>query len=271
MIDMEEVTSDTERVLYRLDADILPETYSYMSSLLEDGPVSADLCEMADTLSELDKPQEFPDFLADFIRKMYDLEIAEGNDDAMNSVGAQYYTGSRVYEQDFEKAVAYYKMAVEKGNRTAAENLGYCYYYGRDGEPDYEKAFHCFALGAFAGELVSLYKIGDMYLNGLYVEKNEREAFDIYSRCQQAMTSDDGDRIAGPVYLRLGRMYLDGTGTERNSRLALMCFQFAEQFLYRMVVDGDSMYLRSLQSAIDGQEEARKRLMQGLPDNRWGF
>jgi TPR repeat protein len=33
-----------------------------------------------------------------------------------------------------------YNMAAENGNRQAQENLGYCYYYGRDTEVDYEKA-----------------------------------------------------------------------------------------------------------------------------------
>ena len=43
-------------------------------------------------------------------------------------------------------------------------------------EKDYKKAFHYFAKGAFDGHLVSLYKIGDMYKNGYYVEKDEKEA-----------------------------------------------------------------------------------------------
>ena len=93
--------------------------------------------------------------------KMFDLEIGAGNADAMNDLGALYYDGSRGFEQSFEKAVRYYSMAAENGSRQAQENLGYCYYYGRDGEPDYEKAFHYFALGAFDGHLVSLYKIGE--------------------------------------------------------------------------------------------------------------
>ena len=42
--------------------------------------------------------------------------------------------------------------------------------------PDYQKAFHYFLLGALDGHLISLYKIGDMYLNGYHVEKNEKRA-----------------------------------------------------------------------------------------------
>ena len=82
--------------------------------------------------------------------------------------------------------------------------------------PDYEKAFHCFALGAFDGHLISLYKIGDMYFSGLYVEKNEKEAFYIYMRCLETMTEEAANRVAGPVYLRLGKMFLNGMGIEKD-------------------------------------------------------
>lgn len=96
-------------------------------------------------------------------RKDYVFEIECGNTDAMIDLGCQYYDGGRSFEQSFEKAVHFYKLAYENGNQHAAQNLGYCYYYGRDMKPDFEKAFQCFALGAFNGQLNSLYKIGDMY------------------------------------------------------------------------------------------------------------
>ena len=272
MIDAEYVSSEIQDVLVMLDVAELPETYRYLSSLLgDDDVVSAPPYVIATTILGLDEPQRFPDFLIGFITDMFELEIAEGNDDAMNDLGAQYYDGSRGFEQSFEKAVQYYTMAAEKGNRQAQENLGYCFYYGRVGKPDYEKAFHCFALGAFDGHLVSLYKIGDMYLNGLYVPRNEKEAFYIFMRCIETMTPQAEGRVAGPVYLRLGRMFLDGIGTEQNLKSSLICFQKAETFLYDMVLNGDAMYRKSLQSAIDGQAKARERLAQKLPETRWDY
>ena len=57
----------------------------------------------------------------------------------MNNLGAHYYGGGRGFEQNFGKAMELYNMAAENGNRQAQENLGYCYYYGRDTEVDYEK------------------------------------------------------------------------------------------------------------------------------------
>ncbi len=54
-----------------------------------------------------------------------------------------------------------------------ANTLGYIFYYGRcGGEPDYEKAFFYFSLGAAGGVDESIYKLADMYFHGYYVPKN---------------------------------------------------------------------------------------------------
>ena len=158
-----------------LDPDEYPEICSVLEEEMEnkDQPVE-EAPRIADRLMDCDKPKQFPKDLIEEITGLYEIGIAAGDAGAMNDLGAQYYDGHRGFEQNFAKAVELYKMAAAHGDRQAQENLGYCYYYGRDMEPDYEKAFHYFALGAFDGHLISLYKIGDMYLNGYYVEKNEK-------------------------------------------------------------------------------------------------
>ena len=98
-----------------------------------------------------------------------------------------------------------------------------------------------------------------MYLNGLYVEKNEKEAFYIYMRCLETMTEEAANRIAGPVYLRLGKMFLNGTGIKKDLKSSLIAFQKAEMYLYDMVSAEDVMYKKSLKEAICGQEKAKDR------------
>lgn len=259
-------------ILAMLDAEQYPETYMYLSQQIDDDAVDVDDAYiMAGRLLELDKPEDLPPFVIEFIEDLFLQAIEDGNEDAMNDLGAQYYDGNRGFEQNFQKSAYYYTLAAEHGSRQAQENLGYVYYYGRIGKPDYEKAFHYFALGAFDGHLISLYKIGDMYLNGLYVRKNEKEAFHIFIHCLEGMTPETEQYVAGPVYLRLGRMFLDGTGTEKDAKSALVCFQKAESFLYDMVKDGDVMYKKSLASAIEGQGKARAILEKELPNENWCF
>ena len=257
-----------KKTLFLLNPDQFPEIRAYLTAckagLINDSPY-----EMADKILSMDDLEQFPGFLIEFVTTLLEQEIENSNEDAMNDLGALYYDGDRGFEQSFEKAVYYYKMAAEHGSRQAQENLGYCYYYGRDGEPDYEKAFHYFALGAFDGHLISLYKIGDMYLHGLYMEKNEVEAFHIYMHCIRMMSAEDEERIAGPVYLRLGKMLLNGTGVEQDLRGALLSFHKAELFLCDMVMNGEVMYKKSLQEAIEGQ--ARVRELITLPEGVWTF
>ena len=110
-----------------------------------------------------------------------------------------------------------------------------------------------------------------MYLHGLYVPKNEKEAFHVFMRCIETITVQAEGRVAGPVYLRLGKMFFDGLGTDQDYKSALVCFQKAEAFLYDMVLKGDVMYRRSLDAAIEGQANARAKLAEELLENTWGF
>ena len=253
-----------------LDAEAYPESHMFLSSVLDDEYEDEfDLYRIAGELVQADKPRVLPQFMIDFISELYLECIEHGDENAMNDLGAQYYDGSRGFEQSFEKAVYYYNMAAEHGSRQAQENLGYCYYYGRTGVVDYEKAFHYFALGAFDGHLISLYKIGDMYAAGYYVKKNEVEAFHIYEHCINTMTDEAAPHVAGPVFLRLGKCFLYGIGTEKNAESALVCYQKAELYLYDMVKGGDVMYKKSLRGAIEGQAKAREILMHELTEKQW--
>lgn len=261
------------KLFENLDDEKYPETTEYIESWL-DTPNSYrdDAYNVYYEISLSDRPKKWTPEIVHFLEEILLDEVEKGNADAMNDLGAMYYDGNRGFEQSFEKAMKYYKMAAANGNRQAQENLGYCYYYGRDGEVDYEKAFHCFALGAFDGHLISLYKIGDMYYNGYYVEKNLKEALLIYERCIETMTDEAAGVVAGPVLLRLGNMHLNGEGTKKDPRTALACYQSAERYLYAMVVDdGNYMYKKSLKGAIEGQEKARTEMAKMVDDREWEF
>lgn len=226
---------------------------------------------VADNIVSCDSAEPLPGFIIELVTDLIEEEIRKGNDEAMNFLGAMYYDGNRGFAQSFEKAVHYYTMAARQGNTYAQENLGYCYYYGRLGKPDYEKAFQFFALGAFRGQLVSLYKIGDMYFHGYYVEQNLEEAWSIYQRCRDGFKENTSKRISGPVYLRLAQMCLEGLGTDQNPAEALRYFHKAEEHLFEVVEKGDVMYRQSLERAVSGAAKARELLRKKLPGRTWDF
>lgn len=269
-IDEFELNNKMQEILSILDADELPELHKYLANIMdEDEGVTEEPYEVANQILNCDKQEDLPEFVRDLVIELFEDAFKGGNADAANDLGAQYYDGSRGFEQDFSKAVYYYNLAAENGSRQAQENLGYCCYYGRNMPVDYEKAFHYFALGAFDGHLISLYKIGDMYAAGYYVKKNEKEAFHIYERCIDTMTDEAAPVVAGPVFLRLGKCFLNGVGTEKDYEKALICYQKAELYLYDMVKKGDVMYKKSLQAAVDGQAMARAKRAEELPDKKW--
>lgn len=98
------------------------------------------------------------------------------------------------------------------------------------------------------------------------MKKNPVEAFHIYTRCLETMTDEAAPVAAGPVFLRVGEALLNGLGTEVDAKGALVCYQKAEAFLYDMVANGDTMYRKSMEAAIEGQVKAREKLAAALPD-----
>ncbi len=77
----------------------------------------------------------------------------------------------------FDLEIKYLEMAVEFGNQSAVEELGYMWYYGQHGEQDYNKAFYYFSKGAEGDNrndaLWCKFKLADMYRFGCSVEKDE--------------------------------------------------------------------------------------------------
>lgn len=270
MISNEDFWNETRGVVARINDGEFPEAYEYLDGFdCEEALLDEGRFRIASMLTECDRPKRFPPFLVEYLAGLYEYEIGQGNVDAMNDLGCQYYDGGRGFEQSFAKAVKYFQMAAEHGHEHARENLGYCYYYGRDMAVDYEMAFKCFAAGALLGRPISLYRIGDMYRYGHYVRKDERQAFRIYRRCLETMDKEDSAFAAGPVHLRLGDMYLQGLGTEQDCDSALIHYNAAEVFLYRMVKDGDYMFKKSLRLAIEGQSKARAILARDIPAGEW--
>ncbi len=157
----------------------------------------------------------------------YRLCIAQGMPNASLNLGTFYYNGVFV-DRDYKKAYELYKVAADAGNLRAICNCGYCFYYGRHQERDYAKAFEFFNLGALLhGDSNCLYKLGDMYLNGYGVEKNEKYAFMLYERSYDALMHQADDRPLPDVCFRLGKCHLRGIGTDVDPEEALREFSRA--------------------------------------------
>lgn len=106
--------------------------------------------------------------------KEFTDDLASGGDfEALRIKGYASYGGSSLYPCDYKVAAECMERLWKEGSfGYAANTLGYIYYYGRLGKPDYEKAFFYFSVGSTYGITESTYKLADMFLKGLYVKRN---------------------------------------------------------------------------------------------------
>ncbi|MCL2340009.1 MAG: sel1 repeat family protein [Actinomycetia bacterium] len=173
--------------------------------------------------------------------------LAEKDDpEALLSLGALYYTGLGDFvPQDYKKAMTFYQKAAEASELKdgwALNNLGYCYYYGRDGVVDYQKAFSCFAQAATFGNPNAMYKLGDMYYAGNYVKQDLDAAFYWYALAKEQEADSDIDYagfLAASIAMRLGRAFLFGEGTDIDLINALFELRTAETLFYHQILIGD--------------------------------
>ena len=268
-MEYEVATKKAKDLLKTVDKNKYPETVRVLNTLVNEWYDGLD--EFCWDLMRCDKKFPLEPNVAKLVEKIFLDDIAKNDDYAMCNLGALYYDG-RIGEQNFEKAVYYYEMSAKLGNRQAQENLGYCYYYGRVSEPDYKKAYHYFVMGALEGHIVSLYKIGDMYKNGLYVEKNERQAFIIYKHCGDILEGKDKNEkeyYSADIYVRLADCYFYGAGTDKNLEKALSCYQKAEQLYYPRICNGDYMYKKQYERAVERQQLVREEMKKNLPNYSW--
>ena len=112
MTDKKIVLSMIQNVLTNISPEEFPEVCDYLYSLqkndgLQSGDDSLSPYAIANAILTMDKPVRFPGCLIDLITGLFEMEIEDGNADAMNDLGAQYYDGNRGFEQSFEKAVRY--------------------------------------------------------------------------------------------------------------------------------------------------------------------
>ena len=168
-------------------------------------------------------PSEEDDFL---YTEAMDFLIREENlPDDMMQLGGWYYE-----RRDFDLALKYYEMASAFGIDAADECLGYIWYYGRTGERDYEKAFRHYAKSMGRGNLVSTYKVADMYKNGYFVEKDPEKYREIIEELYPKVKN--ARNLGAPlpeVFTRLARIRKEQGRMEDAADLYLRAKDFLAQ------------------------------------------
>ena len=93
--------------------------------------------------------------------------IQSGDSKYLETKGNKYF-----YDQDYEVALEYYRLAAAMGNDKAIGNIGYCYMYGIGVPEEIDIAFSYFKIAMENRDVESFYKMGHIYCNGEKVEKD---------------------------------------------------------------------------------------------------
>ena len=160
----------------------------------------------------------------------------------MMKLGGWYYEN-----RYFELAEKYYLMAAKKNDINAYSCLGYIYYYGRIGKKDYKKAYECYKKASDMGDIISGYKLADMYHHGYYVEKDEQKYKEIImSLYDEVRFESDLFAPVPEIFSRLGRIYLSEGHQEEGIELLLQAKDFLGQRLWESTFFGDLSIMKYL-------------------------
>jgi TPR repeat protein len=200
----------------------------------------------------------------------YNHLAQDGVCDALLDLGAMYLEGRGV-EKNEARALAFYQAAADQLYPKAFRCLGNFWLFSSSQAPDYRRAFDAFHQGAQLEEQNALYMLGDMYRDGIQVEKDARMAFQLYQRAEKAVARNDfgyagndvsWDDCYSDVQLRLGECYLDGRGTTVDLDRAITCLQESVRVYRRRIQDGDDygrLNIEQLERAQGKLAEALKR------------
>jgi len=177
-----------------------------------------------------------------------------GNVEAQWELGTRYHTGDGV-NQNYDKALFWYKKAAEQGNILAANNLGSLYMYGQGVPRDGKEAMKWFRIGEKQNEKTATNNVGVIYLEGNGFPKDYAKAVGYFKRsaeqgfpeaqnnlgvCYQhgygvkqdyVKARDWYEKAAGQesklAIVNLGGLYENGLGVPQDSKAALRRFQQA--------------------------------------------
>ena len=101
------------------------------------------------------------------------------------NIGKHYYD-----ENNYDKAIYYYKEAGKQGNANAFHNLGCMYEFGKGVKQNYDKAVKYYKLAIEKGNTISFYRIEDMYKEGKCSQEYFEKANEIYTTLLKKAESD---------------------------------------------------------------------------------
>lgn len=130
---------------------------------------------------------------------------------AQCNLGQIYYEGGYGIEQNYEKALKWFKLAAKNGDTISKRILGDIYYNGNGVQQDYEEALFWYKAAAEEDDSIAQNTLGNMYYNGTGTQKNYLKATKWYN------LATEGEYPSIYAANNLGNAYyVGGYGIERD-------------------------------------------------------
>jgi len=139
------------------------------------------------------------------------------------------YCYGKGVEQDYKKAIEYYKKA---GNANTLIEIGHLYYLGRGVEQDYKKAYEYYKKANNVNSKRALVQIGCCYRFGLGVELDFKKAFEYFEKATEYVTDPN-------TFLYIGYCYYQGVGVAKDCKKAYEFFKKGREFGYIEFTDDE--------------------------------
>ena len=195
--------------------------------------------------------------------------LLEGNDVAIDTLSARdkttigfcYHSGSYL-EQDYKKAIYWFKLAAKEKWADAERNLAICYDKGLGVERDFDRSTYWYRRAANHGNAEAMCTIAEMYYEGLGVTENNKKAWYWMNKAiDRAFETEDAFLLSW-----FGKQFYEGDGMLGKDLVK------AEKF-YRKAIElgsilakvGLSLMIKN--GEIEGTDEERKALLKEVANN----
>ena len=156
------------------------------------------------------------------IENLKDLATA-GSVEAQHKLAVMYYYG-RETERDWDRAFQWWSKAAEQNYAPAQHNLALMYYDGKGIEKNWDRAFQWWSKAAEQAHAPAQYDLALMYYYGKGIEKNWDKAFQWLGKAVE--------QAYAPAQYQLAVMYYYGERTEKNWDRAFQWFSKAAEQAY---------------------------------------
>ncbi len=145
----------------------------------------------------------------DFSKALYWYKqgAENGDRDCQNNIATMYQEGKGC-KKDMISAIFWYKKAANQGHVHAQRNLGYVYKNGEGVSVDFPTAFYWFSRAAEQEDVKAIYEIGWMYYSGNGLDSDYHKAYEYFLRASKQEFNS--------AYYALGVMHWNGYGVEKD-------------------------------------------------------